>query len=35
VRVGGTVGATDGAVEPTWTYSRRVPPVRIRPWLGS
>jgi hypothetical protein len=24
-----------GAVEPKWTYSRRVPKVRTRPWLGS
>ncbi len=29
-RVGGTVGARDGAVEPTWTYSWRVPTARTR-----
>ena len=33
VRVGGTLGAKDGAVELTRTYARRVPAGRTRPQL--
>ena len=33
MRVGGTLGAKDGAVEPTRTYPRRVPTGRTRPQL--
>jgi len=35
VRVGGTVGATEGAVEPSRRYSRRVLTARTRPRPGS